>query len=420
MRKIILSLIILTSLALVFSSCKLLYQFIDPEKLGHTEHSYYYDDIEIKEAGCFTDGEKKLTCYECGKVTIEIIPAHGGHASSEWIIDAVESETSDGISHTMCTRCGVVLDTEVTHRFSEAVQIKSPGLAENGLAISICERCGYDEEHETEPLLNFTLINGEYTVSMRDGVELPVFYELVIPSTYKGIPITKIDMKGFPYLDIKSLVIPEGIKEIGSKAFMSGQFESVTLPSSLVTVWDEAFNCCQNLSNVYISDMDAWLNIDFVIGSSFAVPNPIPNYYSNPLYYANNLYLNEKLVTDVVIPEGVIEIAPYALSCNSLESVTISDSVTYISPYAFYGCDHLMRVTLGKNINTIGEYAFSGCKGVQAITLPSTLKLIDYGAFFECYSLATVVNYSSLRITYGSDEHGCVGLYAKQVENKNA
>ena len=48
-KKTFLTLIILSAIVLALSSCQLLYQLADPEQLGHTTHSYAYDDIEVME-----------------------------------------------------------------------------------------------------------------------------------------------------------------------------------------------------------------------------------------------------------------------------------------------------------------------------------------------------------------------------------
>jgi len=48
------------------------------------------------------------------------------------------------------------------------------------------------------------------------------------------------------------------------------------------------------------------------------------------------LYLNNKLITDLVIPDGVTSIGQSAFyNCSGLTSVTIPNSVTSIGEYAF-------------------------------------------------------------------------------------
>ncbi len=131
------------------------------------------------------------------------------------------------------------------------------------------------------------------------------------------------------------VTIPDGITSIGSYAFSGcSSLTSITIPEGVTSIGYNAFYGCDSLTNVHITDIAAWCGINF--GDSCA----------NPLYYAHNLYLNGKLVTDLVIPEGVTSIGDSAFEdCSSLTSITIPDSVTSIGWAAFYHCSSLTSVT---------------------------------------------------------------------------
>ena len=96
-------------------------------------------------------------------------------------------------------------------------------------------------------------------------------------------------------------MIPEGVTNIGSSAFMGcTELSSVTIPSSMMTIGIYAFEDCSSLTKVIVSDIAAWLNIDF--GS----------YECNPLYYAHRLYSDENTeIINLVIPDGVTSIGNY-------------------------------------------------------------------------------------------------------------
>ena len=179
---------------------------------------------------------------------------------------------------------------------------------------------------------------------------------------------------------VTDFVIPDSITSIGAYAFIGcSGFTSVTIPDGVTSIGPSAFSGCSALKGVYITDLEKWCEFSF------------GDYSSNPLYYAHNLYLNNKLVTNLVIPE----------------------SVTSIKAYAFSGCSGFTSVTIGNNVTSIKDYAFAYCSGITNITIPDGVKSIGYRAFYNCSGL-TKIYYKGSESEWGTIS---IDFYNEKLKN---
>ena len=202
-------------------------------------------------------------------------------------------------------------------------------------------------------------------------------------SSVNGVLFSKDKTKLIKYPQGKaetSYTVPDGVTSIVEYAFRDcNSLTSITIPDSVTTMDDYAFDGCRHLTSVYISDIANWCSISF--GGSD----------SSPLMEGASLYLDGKLVTDLVIPNGVTSIGNYAFDgCSSLTSVTISDGVTNIGEYAFYKCSNLISITIPDSVTNIGDNAFEYCSSLTSITIPDGVTSIGYAAFEYCSSLTSI------------------------------
>ena len=172
--------------------------------------------------------------------------------------------------------------------------------------------------------------------------------DVVIPSSVvyhgKTYSVTSIDTWAFFGCDnLTSVTIPNSVTTIGDMAFQECGLTSITIPNSVTRIGLEAFKCCN--------------------------------------------------LTSVSIPNSVTFIAKGAFSdCRGLTSVTIPNSVTSIGDEAFYACSGLTSVTIPNSVTSIGDDAFSACSGLTSITIPNSVTSIGGYAFSRCSSLSTVIS----------------------------
>ena len=97
------------------------------------------------------------------------------------------------------------------------------------------------------------------------------------------------------------------------------------------------------------------------------------------------------MVTDLVISNNVTSINKFAFyGCSGLTSVTIPNSVTSIGQSAFRDCSQLLDVILPEGLQSIGDYIFSGCTSLVSVVFPSTLKALSQYMFNGVASLKQV------------------------------
>ena len=129
--------------------------------------------------------------------------------------------------------------------------------------------------------------------------------------------------------------------EIGFKTFWYCDLTNVTLPSSLVSIGESAFDTCWDLASV-------------------------------------------------TLPSSLVSIDVGAFSkCANLTSVTFPSGLTSIGRAAFFACRSLTNVTFPSSLTEIGESAFAMC-GFKSLTLPSSLTQIGMEAFDGCIRLKSL------------------------------
>ena len=263
---------------------------------------------------------------------------------------------------------------------------------------------------------------------------------LIIPKTVDGKEVKKISFaKGNTirgWENIKTIVIPEGVTEIGDNAFFGCiNLTTITIPSTVSSIGFGAFAYCSGLTSIIVDEnnpfFDSRNNCNAIISKD-----------------GTGLISGCKNTT---IPNSVTDICDYAFSgCTGLTNIKIGENITYIGRFAFAECSNVASIIVDENnqkydsrdncnaiidkeynwlitgckntiipngVTNIMESAFSRCIELKSITIPNTVTSIQEGAFANCLELENITLSDS--ITY-IGEHvfsGCTRLNSITIPN---
>ncbi len=253
----------------------------------------------------------------------------------------------------------------------------------------------------------FTVDDLSYTVTDADAKTVSVKKtdattgELVIPSsvTYEEetYAVTAIENNGFAFTGITS----------------------ITIPSSILNVGNQAFNDCDVLTSITIEDSETPLgwnggyyqplwyvdaNYTLYLGRDLTTE-------ADQCYFgrATNVVIGDKVTTinnhlfdgasrlaSVTMGSGVTSIGAYAFQNSGTDesveeqSISLGANVETISSYAFHGCSKLTSLNLGTKLTAIPEEMLGGCTALTSITIPASVLSVGYQAFDNCDALTSI------------------------------
>lgn len=134
---------------------------------------------------------------------------------------------------------------------------------------------------------------------------------------------------------------------------------------------------------------------------------------------ANDAFKAENSIKSVTIPATYTYVGDYAFyDCDSLETVTFEgESITNIGTGTFEGCDKLASIVLPKSVTTIEPFAFRECVSLTAVDLSGSLKSISEGAFYGCSALKTLTLADSIEAIVKNAFYGCDALAYTEYDN---
>jgi hypothetical protein len=207
---------------------------------------------------------------------------------------------------------------------------------------------------------------------------------------------------------------------IGSYALSNTNVTLVSIPDSVTSIGEYAFQYCQALTSITFTFEEYGQSPQLTsIGTgafyycsaltSISIPYSVTSIGQSAFYYCVAL-------TSITFPpyngqnSQLTSIGSNAFSvCQALATITIPSSVTSIGSYAFNTCQYLTLITIPDSVKSIGDFAFYGCQSLQLITIPDSVTYIDQTAFLGSgITKVTMSSGNSLNIT--SPSNGTISI----------
>lgn len=220
-----------------------------------------------------------------------------------------------------------------------------------------------------------------------DGVDVPLD---TIDSVYGKYQFTSTGEHTVKYTLKGNSIYEVRFAEVYSMQPIVLCIKSIYIPSSLTSIGSFTFDTTYTENIIVDED-----NTNYT--SNGELGNCIVDKTTNVLMYGSS---------NLVIPDGVVEIGDGVCRGQNIQNIVIPNSVTTIGDSCFYQSS-LLTLTIGSGVTTIKSEAFTECENLTTVTIYGTEDL-SYTLATALSAITTLYVDSSMISTYESmkDDYG--------------
>lgn len=229
---------------------------------------------------------------------------------------------------------------------------------------------------------------GSKVIEIKDGAFMNCIRlnQITIPDNVLKIGNSCFKMRETPLIPGSTVVIGNGVKEIGDFAFSGCALKNVEIGNSLERVGEAAFS-----GMTYSSELDL-SHIKFIGKQAFEGSTIQSLIFGDNIEEISDKAFNScSGFTELIIRgEGVKFGKNVFANCKSLKTLKIGEKITEIGNSMFKNCTRLAEIQFGKGLLNIQAETFSNCLSLSEVILPSNLKTIGNKAFNNCSALYSI------------------------------
>ncbi|ELP89528.1 hypothetical protein EIN_127160 [Entamoeba invadens IP1] len=259
----------------------------------------------------------------------------------------------------------------------------------------------------------FSVFTREDQTYFNDNI--PDFVRIIGENTFKGckeasitLPNSVIEIFQNAFSgcsNITEIVLPPHLTHIGNSAFYNCKsLKEIKLPELLEYIPNSCFFGCTSLSsvnfgtNVTLIGHDAFRKCGF---KDFTIDKNV--FIKKSIFVCNTL-------TKITFCGKKCILCSTCCECLQLKEVVMDDNVEMIANYAFVDCMSLEKITLSANLEVIGPNAFSYCRKLMQFDVPHKVRLVGSFAFEKCEQLKELVFGENVVFDKGGCFEKCTSL----------
>ena len=202
--------------------------------------------------------------------------------------------------------------------------------------------------------------------------------------------------------NLSAITMSNGLNSIEYKSF-SGckKLTNIFIPDSVSNITYNAFEGCTALADISVSNDNTSFSSDegvlfnkdktalliYPLGlkqSSYTIPGSVTS-------IGNGAFENCDSLTDIIIPDSVTYIGTSSFSgCTNLTHIKMPTNIDNIPSSAFARCKSLVSIDIPESVKYIGSATFSECSSLTTVTIPKSTEYIEIDTFYFCDSLISI------------------------------